>query len=208
MSPLPPPAGFSDPRPLMIHDAFAPREICLQVIERPTTKVAELSSEFMSRMNAAGIALFSIVGTQVAGDSDFNVVGCVLVGCAYMSLCSFFVASTTGSSGWLFWFSVCVDQCTSKSPTQSTNESLIHSIVQYTANTTCASSNAPTSPPSSPPPSPKSSQCKLNISILLCMLLLLTCLFVHFWCFNNWLFGWMWMEFTNHARNISYPSFY
>ena len=61
--PSPSPAGFSDPRPLMIHDAFAPREICLQVIERPTTKVAELSSEFMSRMNATGIALFSIVGT-------------------------------------------------------------------------------------------------------------------------------------------------
>ena len=44
------------------------------------------------------------------------------------------------------------------------------------------------STPFSPPPSPSSSQCKLNISVLLCMLLLLTCLFVHFWCFNNWLF--------------------
>ena len=97
-------------------------------------------------------------------------------------------------------------------PTQSTTESIVHSIFQSTAKTTCASSNAPTCPPSSsppsPPPSPSSSQCKLNISVLLCMLLLLTCLFVHFWCFNNWLFGWMWMEFTNYARNISYPSFY
>ena len=72
----------------------------------------------------------------------------------------------------------CPFQCTNLSTVQSTTESII------------------------------SSQCKLNISVLLCMLLLLTCLFVHFWCFNNWLFGWMWMEFTNHARNISYPSFY
>ena len=74
--------------------------------------------------------------------------------------------------------SLCVDQCTSKSPTQSTNESLVHSIVQYTANTTCTSSNAPTSPQSSSPKSQSSSQCKLNISKLLCMFLLLMCLFV------------------------------
>ena len=32
-------------------------------------------------MDYVGLALFSVVGTQVAGDAGFNIVGCTLVGC-------------------------------------------------------------------------------------------------------------------------------
>ena len=32
-------------------------------------------------MDYIGLALFSVVGTQVAGDAGFNIVGCALVGC-------------------------------------------------------------------------------------------------------------------------------
>lgn len=32
-------------------------------------------------MDYVGLALFSVVGTQVAGDAGFNLVGCTLVGC-------------------------------------------------------------------------------------------------------------------------------
>ena len=32
-------------------------------------------------MDYVGLALFSVVGTQVAGDAGFNIIGCTLVGC-------------------------------------------------------------------------------------------------------------------------------
>lgn len=57
------------------------RELCLQVIEQPTTGVAKLGTWLIKIMDYVGLALFSVVGTQVAGDAGFNIVGCTLVGC-------------------------------------------------------------------------------------------------------------------------------
>jgi len=57
------------------------RELCLQVIEEPTTPIASIGKRVIRLMESVGLALFSIVGTQVAGDAGFNIVGCTLVGC-------------------------------------------------------------------------------------------------------------------------------
>mmetsp|Transcript_14693 Transcript_14693/g.32301 ORF Transcript_14693/g.32301 Transcript_14693/m.32301 type:complete len:434 (+) Transcript_14693:225-1526(+) len=57
------------------------RELCLQVIEQPANRFADYGSSFVKWMNLVGVALFSVAGTQVAGDADFNVIGCTLVGC-------------------------------------------------------------------------------------------------------------------------------
>lgn len=57
------------------------RELCLQVIEQPTTCVAKLGTRLIKTMDYVGVALFGVVGTQVAGDAGFNIVGCTLVGC-------------------------------------------------------------------------------------------------------------------------------
>lgn len=57
------------------------RELCLQVIEEPTTPIASIGKRLIRHMESVGLALFSIVGTQVAGDAGFNIVGCTLVGC-------------------------------------------------------------------------------------------------------------------------------
>lgn len=56
---------------------FIPR----QVIEKPTSPSASLGTRFVRLMDYVGLALFSVVGTQVAGDAGFNLVGCALVGC-------------------------------------------------------------------------------------------------------------------------------
>ncbi|KAL7550517.1 hypothetical protein ACHAWF_013736 [Thalassiosira exigua] len=56
------------------------REICLQVIEQPTTAAASLGTRFVRVIDYLGCSLFSVVGTQVAGDAGFNLIGCTLVG--------------------------------------------------------------------------------------------------------------------------------
>ncbi|KAL7491420.1 hypothetical protein ACHAWT_001987 [Skeletonema menzelii] len=57
------------------------RELCLQVIEEPTTPIASIGKSLIRIMDTVAVALFSVVGTQVAGDVGFNIVGCTLVGC-------------------------------------------------------------------------------------------------------------------------------
>ena len=57
------------------------RELCLQVIEEPTTPIASIGKRLIRVMDTVAVALFSVVGTQVAGDAGFNIVGCTLVGC-------------------------------------------------------------------------------------------------------------------------------
>jgi len=57
------------------------REFCLQVIEEPTTPIASIGKRLIRVMDSVAVALFSVVGTQVAGDAGFNIVGCTLVGC-------------------------------------------------------------------------------------------------------------------------------
>mmetsp|Transcript_14304 Transcript_14304/g.25553 ORF Transcript_14304/g.25553 Transcript_14304/m.25553 type:complete len:379 (+) Transcript_14304:525-1661(+) len=52
-----------------------------QVIEQPTNPTASLATRFVLLMDYVGIALFTVVGTQVAGDAGFNLVGSTLVGC-------------------------------------------------------------------------------------------------------------------------------
>ena len=59
----------------------AARELCLQVIEEPTTPIARIGKQMIRIMDIVGLGLFSVVGTQVAGDAGFNIVGCTLVGC-------------------------------------------------------------------------------------------------------------------------------
>jgi len=54
---------------------------CRQVIEQPTNTVSKAGTHFVRLMDYVGLALFSVVGTQVAGDAGFNLVGCTLVGC-------------------------------------------------------------------------------------------------------------------------------
>lgn len=52
-----------------------------QVIEQPTSAAASFGTRFVSLMDYVGLALFSVVGTQVAGDAGFNLIGSALVGC-------------------------------------------------------------------------------------------------------------------------------
>ena len=92
-------------------------------------------------------------------------------------------APTTDSSGWRIHGSI----RSSNQPMRRPMHQQLHRQVHW-----CIL-NVPTSPPSSPPTTNQSiifpsSQCELNTSIMLFMFLLLTCLFLLVWCFNNWLF--------------------
>ncbi|KAL7536967.1 hypothetical protein ACHAXR_008857, partial [Thalassiosira sp. AJA248-18] len=57
------------------------KEICLQVIEQPANAASSLGTGIVRLMDYVALALFSVVGTQVAGDAGFNLIGCTLVGC-------------------------------------------------------------------------------------------------------------------------------
>uniref|UniRef100_A0A7S4NE72 EF-hand domain-containing protein n=1 Tax=Odontella aurita TaxID=265563 RepID=A0A7S4NE72_9STRA len=62
-------------------DQRATRELCLGMIEQPTTKWDQIGHKFIHFLHFFGSAMFAVVGTQVAGDSGMNIVGCSLVGC-------------------------------------------------------------------------------------------------------------------------------
>jgi uncharacterized membrane protein YeiH len=57
------------------------RELCLQVVEQPNTKSLQNASKLLAVLDYGGTALFAIVGTQLAGEKDMNLIGCTLVGC-------------------------------------------------------------------------------------------------------------------------------
>lgn len=59
----------------------ATRELCLGIIESPTTKWDHIGNQFLHFLHFFGSAMFAVVGTQIAGDAGMNVVGCTLVGC-------------------------------------------------------------------------------------------------------------------------------
>lgn len=57
------------------------RELCLQVVEQPTTKSLQTASKLLAVLDYGGTALFAIVGCQLAGEKDMNLIGCTLIGC-------------------------------------------------------------------------------------------------------------------------------
>lgn len=59
----------------------ATREMCLSIIEQPTTKWDQIGRDFIEFLHFFGSAMFAVVGTQIAGDAGMNIVGCTLVGC-------------------------------------------------------------------------------------------------------------------------------
>jgi uncharacterized membrane protein YeiH len=57
------------------------RELCLSVAETPTSQWGSYKTRVIQFLDFGGKALFSVVGTQVAGDVGMNIVGCTFVGC-------------------------------------------------------------------------------------------------------------------------------
>lgn len=57
------------------------REFCLSAVEQPTSPTDRLGQRMLTFLDFGGKALFAVVGTQVAGEADMNVVGATLVGC-------------------------------------------------------------------------------------------------------------------------------
>lgn len=57
------------------------RELCLSVVERPQSNVEQFGARLLSYLDYFGTALFAVVGTQLAGEKEMNLIGCTLVGC-------------------------------------------------------------------------------------------------------------------------------
>lgn len=58
------------------------REVCLSVIEQPTSIMDRIGHHAVSACDYGGTGLYAIVGCQIAGDAGMNIVGCSLIGCA------------------------------------------------------------------------------------------------------------------------------
>jgi uncharacterized membrane protein YeiH len=58
------------------------REVCLSVIEKPTSTMDRVGANAITVCDYGGTALYAIVGCQTAGLVGMNLVGCTLVGCA------------------------------------------------------------------------------------------------------------------------------
>ena len=63
-------------------DDQSAREVCLSVVELPTTRMDRVGSWAVSVCDYGGTALYAIVGSQIAGSAGMNMIGCTLVGCA------------------------------------------------------------------------------------------------------------------------------
>ena len=63
-------------------DDHSAREVCLSVVEVPTTQMDRVGSWAVSMCDYGGTALYAIVGSQIAGGAGMNMIGCTLVGCA------------------------------------------------------------------------------------------------------------------------------
>lgn len=57
------------------------RELCLSAVEKPVTRGEQVSQRVLTFLDYSGTALFAVVGTQLAGEKDMNLIGCTLVGC-------------------------------------------------------------------------------------------------------------------------------
>lgn len=57
------------------------RELCLSAIEKPTTAVEHSTQRLLKFLDYSGTVLFAVVGCQLAGEENMNLIGCTLVGC-------------------------------------------------------------------------------------------------------------------------------
>ena len=55
------------------------RELCLGVVEQPHSQAEQFGSRLLKYLDYAGTALFAVVGTQLAGEKNMNLIGCTLV---------------------------------------------------------------------------------------------------------------------------------
>jgi uncharacterized membrane protein YeiH len=62
-------------------DERTARELCLSVVEQPTSRFDHFGQNVIRFLDYSGTALFSAVATLAAGDTGMNMIGCCLVGC-------------------------------------------------------------------------------------------------------------------------------